>query len=103
MILFMNVGDLPGSAIPVMNIAVDMLKKLAEMSIELGVDGIKSILVGLIKAMDLKINDIDSKIQKIDMDIHNMKSGIETDKETLRALKQSIGKNTTTSAKKGGD
>lgn len=103
MILFMNVGDLPGSAIPIMNIAVDMLKKLAEMAIELGVDGIKSIIVGLIKAMDLKINDINDKIYQIDLDIQNLKSGVDTDKESLRALKQSIGKNSTTAAKKGGD
>lgn len=103
MVLFMNVGDVPGFIIPTMNIAVDMLKKLAEMSLNLGMDGVKQIVVGLIKAMDMKINDISDRIQQIDIDIHNMNAGIEVDKSALRDLKKSIGKNPTTTAKKGGD
>ena len=88
MILFMNIGDVPGYTIPFLNIIVDKLKAIPPKLANLGNDTIKGILKGLIKQSDNKINDINSKISDLNKTIQNLEVGIDTNKETLRALKK---------------
>ena len=100
MLLFVNFGDVPGSLIPAINIAVDTLKGLVAMIPSLSVKPIKMAIKGMIESQDKKINDLKAKKNEIKMNIQNLQVGVKTDKETLRNLKKRRKDNHTTNTKK---
>jgi hypothetical protein len=102
MIYFVNVADFPGCIIPPVNMVIDSMKQLTGKVMSAGVEPIKGIIKGLIKANDAKINDINDQISQLDMDLHNISAGIETDKETQRALQKRSGQDSTTHKRKNG-
>ena len=99
MVILMNIGDVPGCTIPFMNIIVDKLKALPPKLANLGNEAIKSIVKGLIKQSDNKINDINARITELNRKIQNLDVGVETNKETLRALKKKNKINSTSNKK----
>lgn len=98
MILFMNVGDVPGYAIPTLNVMVDKLKSLPAKIVDKGNDLIKSTLKWLINAEDEKINSINSRISDINAKIRNLNTGVQIDRETERNVKKRNNINPTTNA-----
>ena len=100
MILFANLGDIPGSLIPTLNIAVDTIKNMVSMIPSLSVKPIKSSISRMIEDEDKKITELMRKKDEIKMNIQNLQFGVETDKETLRNLKRKRNDNPTTNTKK---
>ena len=100
MLLFVNFGDIPGSLIPALNIAVDTIKAMVSMIPSISVKPIKETIKQMIEAQDKKINDLKEKKSEIKMNIQNLQAGVQTDKETLRNLKKKRKDNPTTNTKK---
>jgi hypothetical protein len=100
MLLFVNFGDIPGSLIPALNIAVDTIKAMVSMIPSISVKPIKETIKQMIEAQDKKINDLKKKKSEIKMNIQNLQAGVQTDKETLRNLKKKRKDNPTTNTKK---
>ena len=100
MFLLMNVSDIPGFAIPILNTMVDMMKGLSSMIMSLGQKSVKEMIKIAIKKEDDKINQINDEIKKINQEITNLKNGVATDKDTLRSLRKRNGEDTTTKGKK---
>ena len=103
MFLLMNVSDIPGFVIPILNILVDMLKDVSGMVVNMGKDGVKQVIKGLIKQEDNKIDNINAEMKQIEMDIKNLKDGVGEDKNTLRSLRKKNGEDTTSKGKKPKD
>lgn len=100
MLLLMNVGDIPGFAIPILNIVVDTLKDTSKMMMNLAKNTTKEMIKGLIKKEDDNINQLSNDIKMLEQEITNFKNGIKEDKETFRALRKSNGENTTSKGKR---
>lgn len=100
MFLLMNVSDIPGFAIPILNTMVDMMKGLSSMIMSLGQKSVKEMIKIAIKKEDDKINQINDEIKKINQEITNLKNGVATDKDTLRSLRKRNDEDTTTKGKK---
>jgi hypothetical protein len=99
MLLFVNLGDMPGSLIPAINIAVDTLQALAAMIPSLSIKPIKATIRSMIEAQDKKINDYRQQKDDLKITINNLKSAVKTDKETLRNLRKRRKEDPTTNTK----
>lgn len=100
MMLFVNLSDIPGSLIPAINIAVDVIKGMVATIPALSVKPIKMTIKQMIEEQDNKINDLRNKKEDLKMQIQNLQVGVQTDKETLRNLKKRRKDNHTTNTKK---
>jgi prefoldin subunit 5 len=103
MFLLMNVSDIPGFAIPILNTVVDMMKGLSAMTMNLGKKSVREMIKLAIKKEDDNINNINEEIKQLNQEITNLKNGIGTDKDTLRALRKKNGEDTTSKGKKNKD
>jgi uncharacterized phage infection (PIP) family protein YhgE len=99
----MNVGDIPGFAIPILNMIVDMMKGLSGMVMNLGKKSLRELIKVAIKKEDDNINTINEEIKQLRQEITNLKNGVSTDKDTLRALRKKNGEDTTSKGKKNKD
>lgn len=88
MIYFVNLGDVPGCIIPVMNIMVDAIKALCGKMMSLSELSVKGLVADLLKANDAAINNVNKQIEQIDKDIYNLKNGVQEDMEIKRALRK---------------
>lgn len=100
MILFANLGDIPGSLIPSINISIDILKGLVSKIPSLSVKPIKATIKEMIIKQDDKINELNKRKKEIQNNIKNLQVGVKTDKETLRNLKKKRKDNHTTNTNK---
>lgn len=100
MFLLMNVSDIPGFAIPILNTIVDTMKGLSAMIMNLGQKSVKEMIKLAIKQEDNNINELNNEIKKLNQEITNLKNGIGLDKDTLRALRKKNGEDTTSKGKK---
>ena len=100
MMLFVNFGDIPGSLMPALNIAVDTIKSMVSKIPSISVKPIKKTIKHMIETQDKKINDLKEKKSEIKRNIQNLQAGVQTDKETLRNLKKKRKDNPTTNTKK---
>jgi hypothetical protein len=98
MVLYMNVGDIPGFTIPVINILVDKLKKLPPMLVDAGNTLIKTTVKGLIQTADSQINSLNSRISDLNKKILNLDAGVKVDRETERNIKKRNNMNSKTNA-----
>jgi hypothetical protein len=103
MILLMNVSDIPGFTIPILNTVVDMLKGVSAMVMSLGQKSAKEMIKAAIKKEDDNINKIKDEIKQLNQEITNLKNGVGTDMETLRALRKKNGEDTTSKGRKNKD
>ena len=100
MFLLMNVGDIPGFAIPILNTVIDMLNNFSKMTMDLAKKSIKEMIKQLIQKEDDNINKLNDEIKELCIAIDNLKAGVGEDMETLRSLKKKNGEETTSKAKK---
>lgn len=100
MFLLMNVSDIPGFAIPILNVVVDMMKSLSSKVMALGKKSTKEMIKLAIQQEDDNINKLNAEIKEIDTKIINLKSGVQEDKKVLKALKQKNNEDTTTKGKR---
>ena len=100
MFILMNVSDIPGFFIPILNIVVDMLKDLSAMTMKLADKSAKTMIVQLIKKEDDNINKLNEEISEIQLNIENLRNGVGEDAETLRSLRKKNGEDTTSKGKK---
>lgn len=100
MFLLMNVSDIPGFFIPILNTVVDMLKDLSAMTMKLADKSAKKMIIELIKKEDDNINRLNAEIKDINQNIENLRNGVGEDAETLRSLRKKNGEDTTSKAKK---
>ena len=103
MILFVNMSDVPAFPIPIINMAIDMLRQLAGKLVGLSAEPIKGMIKGMIKGYDEAINSINNEIDQIDTDILNLRSGVDSDLETLRNMKKRLKKQSNSKRKGAGD
>lgn len=99
MIILMNVSDIPGFAIPILNVVVDTLKGVSAMVMNLGKKSVKELIKVAIQKEDDNINKINEEIKSIETNITNLKNGVGTDMETLRSLRKANKEDTTTKGK----
>ena len=88
MIYFVNVGDIPGSIIPAMNMIVDMLKSLAGKLMSINNQSMKSMVSGLLKSNDEAINSVNEKLSQLNKDIYNLKNEVKEDLNIKKALRK---------------
>ena len=100
MFLLMNVSDIPGFFIPILNTVVDMLKDLSAMTMKLADKSAKTMIAQLIKKEDDNINKLNDEISEIQRNIENLRNGVGEDAEALRSLRKKNGEDTTSKGKK---
>ena len=100
MFLLMNVSDIPGFFIPILNTVVDMLKDLSAMTMKLADKSAKTMIAQLIKKEDDNINKLNEEISEIQRNIENLRNGVGEDAEALRSLRKKNGEDTTSKGKK---
>ena len=100
MFLLMNVSDIPGFFIPILNTVVDMLKDLSAMTMKLADKSAKQMIIELIKKEDDNINKLNAEIKEIHQNIENLRNGVGEDAETLRSLRKKNNEDTTSKGKK---
>ena len=69
----------------------------------LGKKSVREMIKLAIKKEDDNINNINEEIKQLNQEITNLKNGIGTDKDTLRALRKKNGEDTTSKGKKNKD
>lgn len=100
MLLLMNVSDIPGFAIPALNMAVDTLKDMSSIIMNLGKTSAKEIIKGLIAQEDDNINRLNEEMRLMEQEIHNFKNGIKEDSDVMRSLMKMNGEDTTSKRKR---
>lgn len=88
MMLFVNFGDMPGSLIPALNIAVDTLRGLSAMIMNNANKPTKLTLKAMIEKQNKKIKELNEKQNDLKNKILEIDSGVKTDQETLRNLRK---------------
>lgn len=101
MLLFVNLSNMPGSVIPVINLVVDTIRKTATMMMDTPNITIKKTVEGLIEEQDKQINELNKQKKEITDKILTLQKGVETDKETLRNLKKQRNEDPTTNTNNG--
>jgi hypothetical protein len=86
MMLFVNFGDMPGSLIPTLNIAVDSLRGLSSVILNNANTPMKIAINDNIEKQDKIINELNNKQNELKNKILEIDSGVKIDQETLRNL-----------------
>lgn len=88
MMLFVNFGDLPGSLIPALNLAVDSLRGLSSVIMNMANQPTKITIKGKIEVEDKKLTELERKKNDLKNKILEISAGVKTDQETLRNLRK---------------
>jgi len=103
MILCYNISDSPATMIAPITMLINLIKDLPKKIMKGAEAGLLSLIKGLIEANEAKIKSKQDEMKEIDQKIANLKAGVETDKETLRALKKANKKDSTSNTENGSE
>jgi len=98
MLLFVNLGNIPGSLMPALNMLIDMMKMLCKLIMSKADQSSKLSANMLITMQDQIINQLKLEKSNLENQIYILKSGVETDKETLRNLRKKLKKDPTSNS-----
>ena len=88
MMLFVNFGDIPGSLIPTLNLAVDSLRGISSVIMNNVGNPLKSAIKTKIEIQDKKLSGLERKKIDLKNKILEINTGVRIDQETLRNLRK---------------
>ena len=88
MMLFVNFGDMPGSLIPALNLAVDSLRGISSVIMNNVCNPLKSAIKMKIEIQDKRLSNLERKKNDLKNKILEISSGVRIDQETLRNLRK---------------